>query len=332
MNLNILHFLYINSGKDFNIKDYYSGGMVIPERNFSTINYRFGWNTQEKVDEISGAGNHYTAMFWEYDNRVNRRWNMDPKPVSWESQYAVNGNNPILFNDPNGDFKTKFGANLYAFFTGGTAFEDEGGEWGVEKNTVTFAADQSYELNSSRSFDWGGRSKGKDLKFEAAKQEWLENYEQQQQIDQLERDGLWDKTLTPDEAKKNTINIAGTIWLPNLILRNTTAAANVVKSEQLATNGASPAYQTALAGGKHSGFLKNYLSRSTEEINKAINTLQNGKRGINTHLDKIANPTKYVPNWNSLQAGHQQSLISGWQKEITNASEQIQILMGILGK
>jgi predicted GNAT superfamily acetyltransferase len=30
------------------------------------------------------------------------------------------------------------------------------------------------------------------------------------------------------------------------------------------------AYETALAGGKHSGFLKNCLGRSADEINKAI--------------------------------------------------------------
>lgn len=28
-------------------------------------NYRFGFNTQEKVNEISGKGNHTTALFWE---------------------------------------------------------------------------------------------------------------------------------------------------------------------------------------------------------------------------------------------------------------------------
>ncbi len=91
------------------------------------------------------------------------------------------------------------------------------------------------------------------------------------------------------------------------------------------------AFKIAQSGGKHSGFLKNYLGRSPDQINKAINTLQTGKRGINVHLDKISNPSKYVPNWNTLRSGHQQSLIRGWQKEITNGREQIEILRGILG-
>ena len=95
--------------------------------------------------------------------------------------------------------------------------------------------------------------------------------------------------------------------------------------------GGKSAFDIAKEGGKHSGFLKNYMGRSADEINKAINTLQTGKRGINTHLDKIANPSKYVPNWNNLRPSHQQSLINGWQKEITNGNEQIQILRSILG-
>jgi hypothetical protein len=65
--------------------------------------YRFGFNGQEKVDEISGVGNHNTALFWEYDTRLGRRWNLDPKPNVSISGYAVLKNNPILFTDVNGD-------------------------------------------------------------------------------------------------------------------------------------------------------------------------------------------------------------------------------------
>lgn len=65
--------------------------------------YRFGFNTQEKVDEISGEGNHNTALFWEYDTRLGRRWNLDPKPQVYISDYAVMANSPILLNDLFGD-------------------------------------------------------------------------------------------------------------------------------------------------------------------------------------------------------------------------------------
>lgn len=35
--------------------------------------------------------------------RIGRRWNRDPVSVAWESEYAVNRNNPIQYNDPDGD-------------------------------------------------------------------------------------------------------------------------------------------------------------------------------------------------------------------------------------
>ncbi|MDD3876001.1 MAG: hypothetical protein PHT69_05235 [Bacteroidales bacterium] len=64
--------------------------------------YRFGFNSQEKTDEIAGTGNHNTAEFWEYDTRTGRRWNIDPIVKYNESGYATFANNPIWFTDPNG--------------------------------------------------------------------------------------------------------------------------------------------------------------------------------------------------------------------------------------
>lgn len=76
----------------------------MPERSFSSENYRFGFNTQEKVDQISGIGNHNTALFWEYDTRLERRWNLDPKPRVGISDYTTFGGNPILNVDPDGAY------------------------------------------------------------------------------------------------------------------------------------------------------------------------------------------------------------------------------------
>lgn len=73
------------------------------------------------------------------------------------------------------------------------------------------------------------------------------------------------------------------------------------------------------------------MGRSTDEINKAISSMQKGKQGINVHLDKIANPTKYVPDWSTLRPGHQQSLIKGWENTVKKHTEQIQILRKLLG-
>jgi hypothetical protein len=64
-----------------------------------TSKYRFGFNTQERDDEIAGEGNVFSAEFWEYDARLGRRWNLDPIFRSWESGYSTFKNNPIYFSD-----------------------------------------------------------------------------------------------------------------------------------------------------------------------------------------------------------------------------------------
>jgi hypothetical protein len=84
--------------------DYYSFGSQMPQRNFTSSEYDYGMNGQEKDDEITGvAGAHTTAMFWEYDTRLGRRWNVDPVNKPFESSYAAFGGNPIMNVDPNGD-------------------------------------------------------------------------------------------------------------------------------------------------------------------------------------------------------------------------------------
>ena len=90
-------------------------------------------NSQEKVDEISGSGNHYTATHWEYDPRLGRRWNQDPKPNPSISNYAAFANNPIWYTDHDGDtikiaYKDKTGLgrifekNKYMVYTPGMEY------------------------------------------------------------------------------------------------------------------------------------------------------------------------------------------------------------------
>jgi hypothetical protein len=81
------------------VQDYYAFGMQMFERRSSKINYRYGLNGIELADEISGSGNHYTALFGEYDSRLGRRWNKDPKPKTSISEYAVFANNAIWYSD-----------------------------------------------------------------------------------------------------------------------------------------------------------------------------------------------------------------------------------------
>jgi len=76
----------------------------MPGRKFTAgTQYRYGFNGKEKSDELKGEGNSYTADFWEYDARVGRRWNQDPKPNPSISNYTCFANNPIWFSDIKGD-------------------------------------------------------------------------------------------------------------------------------------------------------------------------------------------------------------------------------------
>jgi len=82
--------------------DYYPFGSLMPGRNVEGDGYRFGFNSQEKDDEIYGTGNSYTAEFWQYDTRLGRRWNVDPVDKPWMSSYHSLSNRPITSIDPNG--------------------------------------------------------------------------------------------------------------------------------------------------------------------------------------------------------------------------------------
>ncbi len=79
-------------------------GSVMKGREFIDISgfdgYRYGFNGQEKDNNMAGMGNINTAEFWEYDTRLGRRWNMDPKPDIALSDYACFRNSLIIFCDP----------------------------------------------------------------------------------------------------------------------------------------------------------------------------------------------------------------------------------------
>ena len=84
--------------------DYYPGGMLQPGRKYqatTSSRYRFSINGQEKESDINE--NITSALYWEYDSRVVRRWNRDPKSLISVSPYSAFLNNPIVFVDPLGD-------------------------------------------------------------------------------------------------------------------------------------------------------------------------------------------------------------------------------------
>lgn len=99
---------------DMTPTDYYIHGFSLREGTIKTLDcsrsnlqyadrdrYRFGFNGQERQPELGSS--YTTAEYWMYDGRLGRRWEIDPVVKGYISPYATLGNNPIFYNDVNGD-------------------------------------------------------------------------------------------------------------------------------------------------------------------------------------------------------------------------------------
>ena len=78
--------------------------MIMPGRNFNADKYRFGFNGQEKDDEIKGGGNQYDYGFRIYDPRLVRFLSVDPLTKSYPelTPYQFASNSPIWAIDLDG--------------------------------------------------------------------------------------------------------------------------------------------------------------------------------------------------------------------------------------
>jgi hypothetical protein len=79
--------------------------------------------------------------------------------------YAYCENHPINFNDPDGNFKTKFGAWLYrashSSSWGGTIERANKGEWYVGKQVKYQGTGSDVGVAYKRVFDWSGRNQSR---------------------------------------------------------------------------------------------------------------------------------------------------------------------------
>jgi hypothetical protein len=110
--------------------------MIMPELQYNAPgegNTRFGFNGQERSDEVYGKGSLNTALFWEYDTRLGRRWNLDPKQQINISDYSTFGGNPIALIDVNGDTK-----DYYQAEEGGEIVYNEGNESSISVDGVQY--------------------------------------------------------------------------------------------------------------------------------------------------------------------------------------------------
>ena len=74
--------------------DYYPFGMFVPQRNYQSPAYRYGFQGQEKDDEIKGFGNSINYKYRMNNPRVGRFFALDPlfRKYPWNSSYAFSKN------------------------------------------------------------------------------------------------------------------------------------------------------------------------------------------------------------------------------------------------
>jgi RHS repeat-associated protein len=83
---------------------YYSFGMIQPNTQNLSGNYKYGFNGKESDDEVSGTGNQYDYGFRIYNPRLGRFLSVDPLTSSypWYTPYQFAGNKPIWAVDIDG--------------------------------------------------------------------------------------------------------------------------------------------------------------------------------------------------------------------------------------
>jgi hypothetical protein len=99
--------LSLGYGLDFQtISNYYPFGMQMPGMSWSEgSGYRYGFGSHENDDEVYGNDNFMDFGGYGYDNRLGRRWNVEPyiAKLASKTSYITFNNNPILNYDPDGN-------------------------------------------------------------------------------------------------------------------------------------------------------------------------------------------------------------------------------------
>lgn len=86
------------SVKNTNVTDYYPFGMEMPGRTYSTPSYRYGFQGQEKIDEVHNtSGSYLDYKYRGYDSRIGRFTSEDPlaKKYAYNSPYAFSENRVV---------------------------------------------------------------------------------------------------------------------------------------------------------------------------------------------------------------------------------------------
>lgn len=107
--------------------------MLLPNRHGSSNEYRYGFQGQEKDDEIKGEGNSLNFKFRMHDPRVGRFFASDPlmHRFPWYSPYQFSGNSPILFAEFEG---------LERYYAGDGSLI---GQWGINPLPLMVVSDKT---------------------------------------------------------------------------------------------------------------------------------------------------------------------------------------------
>jgi RHS repeat-associated protein len=78
--------------------------MTVPNRNYSSPSYRYGFQGQEKDDEVKGNGNSINYKFRMHDPRVGRFFAVDPLTAQYPNYtpYSFSGNKVIAYRELEG--------------------------------------------------------------------------------------------------------------------------------------------------------------------------------------------------------------------------------------
>jgi tetratricopeptide (TPR) repeat protein len=94
-----------------------------------------------------------------------------------------------------------------------------------------------------------------------------------------------------------------------------------------------PGYEvlkSAINEEKHVKFIRDYFDKSAKELQKSIKSFE---KLIVEHKDKIANPSKFIPDWEALHPERKNALVNKkWPAEIQCYTEQRDILQTILNQ
>ncbi len=83
--------------------------------------------------------------------------------------------------------------------------------------------------------------------------------------------------------------------------------------------------ENAKAGNRHAGVYKDALIKTQNHLLKSI---RSHEKQVEIHMDKIAHPEKYVPDWGSKTFQERSGLLRKWNKDAQRNSEQAEIEKG----